>query len=359
MGNALSFVVFSRAALKHTAPAFYFRVMVVADTLAVNVGLWPDWLLNAFGIHIYPMTDISCRIQFYLRYPLADCAVWVLVIITIERMVNVRWPHHVHTIFTRRRTRSSVVIMVFFINIINIPSLWTATRNDGDTSDMLSHYCKAANMVIAYDIWPLVYLTIYCFFAIRHHRNLYHCHYQNHSPTTKHTVPTWNCKQSQRKQNENNDSNTSYNHVCLSIAHIPLCHLRNQSGRITGIYILGSASVLRCCSISTLCQQLHKFLLVLCQWKSFRDESLYVLRVRERRLSRYSFTNTGASNAVEEGNIRSAGKESIACPVESPVLLELNVLSYQRQNSKVIRSRIIIADILLELKVLSYHRQNF
>ena len=74
-GNILSFLVFSRPALKHSATAFYFRVLAVTDTLALCNGLWPDWMRDAFGIHIYPMTDVSCRIQTYLRYTLPDCAV--------------------------------------------------------------------------------------------------------------------------------------------------------------------------------------------------------------------------------------------------------------------------------------------
>ena len=125
-GNILSFVVFSRPSLKHSATAFYFRILAIADTLALNFGLWPNWLRNCFGLHIYPITDTSCRIQTYLRYTLPDCAVWMLVIMTIERLIGVLWPHHVRTIFTHLRIRISVVIMVLIIGAVNVPSLWVA-----------------------------------------------------------------------------------------------------------------------------------------------------------------------------------------------------------------------------------------
>ena len=66
---------------------------------------------DAFGVQIYPMTDVSCPIQTYLRYTLPDCAVWVLVIMTIERMVGVLWPHHVRDIFAGRL--SSLTVLQF------------------------------------------------------------------------------------------------------------------------------------------------------------------------------------------------------------------------------------------------------
>ena len=158
-GNILSFVVFSQPVLKHSPTAFYFRVLAVADTLALNIGLWPGWVWDAFGVRIYPITDVSCRIQVYLGYTLPHYAVWVLVIMTIERMASVRWPHHGH-IFTRRRLWISVFTTMLVLVVINIPVFWIATENYGDTS---MHPCKAAHFVLAYQIWPWVDLSIYSF----------------------------------------------------------------------------------------------------------------------------------------------------------------------------------------------------
>ena len=158
LGNIILFLVFSQPSLKHSTAAFYFRILAIADTLALNFGLWPNWMRDCFGIYIYPITDTSCRIQTYLRYTLPDCAVWVLVIMTIERLVGVLWPHHVRTIFTCHRVRISVFVMAIFIAAVNIPSLWVATVDNGNMS---IQPCKAANQLLAYDIWPWIDLTIY------------------------------------------------------------------------------------------------------------------------------------------------------------------------------------------------------
>ena len=157
-GNMLSFLVFSQASLRKSAAAFYFRVLAVADTLALNVGLWPNWMRDAFGIYLWPSTDAACRIQIYLKYTLPDCAVWVLLIMTIERLLSVQRlsPRRV---LTRTRIRSSVVVMVIFISALNIPSLWILTKNEDPATGLT---CTVDSMRLAYDIWPWVDLTLYC-----------------------------------------------------------------------------------------------------------------------------------------------------------------------------------------------------
>ena len=157
LGNILSAVVFSRPALNKSATSFYFRVLAVADTLALNVGLWPNWMRDAFGVNIYPLTEAACRIQTYIKFALPDCAVWVLVIMTLERVIGVCWPHKVRQICTRTRIRGSVIIMTLSIWVINIPSIWINSSNNN--SEELT--CVVENHVLAYDIWPWIDLTIY------------------------------------------------------------------------------------------------------------------------------------------------------------------------------------------------------
>ena len=157
-GNMISFVVFSRLSLCESAPAFYIRVLAVADSLALNVGLWPNWMKNAFNKPLYPFTDVTCRIQTYLRYVLPDFAVWILVIMTVERLVAVCRPHRVRLIFTRTVIRGSLLTMILVISIINIPAIFiTSSNNKNDPA------CEAVNVELGYVIWPWVDLTIYCF----------------------------------------------------------------------------------------------------------------------------------------------------------------------------------------------------
>ena len=155
LGNILSFVVFSRPSICNSAPAFYFRVLAVADTLALNVGLWPKWLKDAFGIRLYSYTDVTCRIETYLKYVLPDFAVWILVIMTIERLVAVCRPHLVRRIFTRAVIRGSLLTMILAVCIINVPSIYINTHNNTSCQPY------PENEQLAYKIWPWIDLSMY------------------------------------------------------------------------------------------------------------------------------------------------------------------------------------------------------
>ena len=160
LGNLLSWIVFSQTSLCKSTTAFYFRILAIADTVALNVGLWPNWMRDAFELHLYQQTDAACRIQTYLKYVLPDFAVWVLVIMTVERLVGVWWPHRVHHIFTRPRIWASVVLMAAAMAAVNIPSLWIRTRTN--TTDMDRYLCRDTNKEsLLYRSWPWVDLTIY------------------------------------------------------------------------------------------------------------------------------------------------------------------------------------------------------
>ena len=329
-GNILSFVVFSRPALKHSVTALYFRVLAVADTLALNIGLWPNWMRDAFGVHIYPMTDVSCRIQTYLRYTLPDCAVWILVIMTIERMVGVMWPHHVHDIFTRRRIRVSVLVMAIVLALINIPAFWVATKNDGDTS---IHPCKADNYELAYKIWPWVDLTIYSLlpFAI-----MITC-----SSIIIKTVYRRRRTLSRQCSVNSNTGNKvkTMTTTLLTVTFVFLfltapfviyaTTLKELYGKVDVDYHLFffSASMLRYANNSV------NFFLYCVSGKPFRRELIYLFRGRKRTLSRYSSSTTDVTYVGPgRGSIKSNGRVVPGSPVGSPVFMELKELPKPKQN---------------------------
>ena len=157
-GNILSFIVFSRASLCGSAVSFYFRALAVADTLALNVGLWPNWIKYAFDKRLYPLNDVVCRIQTYLKYVLPDIAVWILVIMTVERLVAVCRPHRARRIFTATFNRASLLTMILAVSMINIPAIFM-TDSSKKTQDPV---CIVVNKQLIY-VWPWVDLSIYCF----------------------------------------------------------------------------------------------------------------------------------------------------------------------------------------------------
>lgn len=157
-GNLLSLVVFSRQKFRQSPTAFYFRVLAIADTLVLYVGLWPNWLRDAFDVHVFPITDAACGALVYLKYLLSDCAVWVLVLMTVERYIDVIRPHTAQRLFTWRRLWASVLLTILTLAVVNLPSAWIAIA----AQDRTIHPCAVGNHQLGYLIWPCVDLALYC-----------------------------------------------------------------------------------------------------------------------------------------------------------------------------------------------------
>ena len=154
IGNILSFLIFSRPALRSSHVAFYFRVVAISDTLALNMGLIPNWFRDMKIVNLFPPQNVVCRLKLYSKYVLADFPVWILVLMTIERFISVYSPLGVRNICTRRRVRFSVFVVVLAVLVINVPVL---ILFGGSKNGCFLIYPKLASTV-----WPLVDLTVYC-----------------------------------------------------------------------------------------------------------------------------------------------------------------------------------------------------
>ena len=323
LGNILSFVVFLRPALKPSATSFYFRMLAVADTLALNFGLWPNWLRDAFGIHVYPMNDAACRIQTYLRYTLSDCASWVLVIMSIHRAVVVQWPHQTRHLFNRFRVRASVLLLVVVLGALNIPAIWINTSNDDPTG----YPCTVTNIVLAYSVWPWIDLTLYCLLPfvimITSSVVIIRVVYRSQALSTRGSV-------SSIRQ----DKVTALTITLLVVTFVYLLLTAPFALYAITVYEFHTtikvnfelfyivASFLRYINNSI------NFLLYCLSAETFRTELLYLCRKDKRKLLQYSNSGTNHSLVpVRRDSISSTGDSMVSNHIETPVFLESTIYS--------------------------------
>ena len=241
-------------------------------------------------------------------------------------MVGVQWPHRVHDIFTRRRTRISVFIMVFTLAFINMPAFWINTKNDEDTPP---HPCLAANKKLAFEIWPWADLTIYSLlpFAImmicstiiiktihRRRRTLSRRYSENGNVKSKVKTMTT---------------------ILLTVTFVFLfltTPFTIYATTVTELYrkvnvdyhlFYASARMLRYVNNSV------NFFLYCLSGRPFRRELIYLLRGRKRPLTRYSSSTTGATHVDSgSGAIRSNARHELGSPLNSHVFIELKELPY-------------------------------
>ena len=93
IGNILSAYIMSQKPLRRSVTALYLSVLAVVDTLVLYTGLLRYWIKAISGVDIRNQSQLTCRLHAFLVYWFTDLAVWIIVIVTLERFINVQYPH--------------------------------------------------------------------------------------------------------------------------------------------------------------------------------------------------------------------------------------------------------------------------
>lgn len=102
VGNAVSFVVFMRRALRDVVTTLYYRALVVINLVTLWVGiclpipLWWSGLNKEQSVAVFTTLDVVLP---YLMY----CEAWTLVTVCLERYVGVMHPHRALVSWTKKR----------------------------------------------------------------------------------------------------------------------------------------------------------------------------------------------------------------------------------------------------------------
>lgn len=163
-GNILSLIIYSQPTFCKSATSFLFRVLAVADTVALNYGLWNNLIRDVFGMDILQQTTWQCKLNIYLKYLLADFPVWVLVLISLERAVGVAVPHRARLIITKLRLAASMVFIFLFLAAYNVPMIISATSGNV-TKNMTAVLNKCTysreHITLVFYVVPWMDLTMY------------------------------------------------------------------------------------------------------------------------------------------------------------------------------------------------------
>ena len=104
LGNLTLFAVFSMPSYRHSLTAMLYRILAVADTVAVviqdGLNVVPSHVL---GTDLMTYSTPTCKLLVPLHIWSRAFSAWVLVIIGLERFIGILFPHRAKVINTKRR----------------------------------------------------------------------------------------------------------------------------------------------------------------------------------------------------------------------------------------------------------------
>ncbi|XP_067661475.1 neuromedin-U receptor 2-like [Haliotis asinina] len=116
IGNILCILVLSKTSMKFSTTSLYLRVLAVVDIVVLYTGLLRQWLRYLLNLDIRRMTEPGCKIHTWIVYAVVHSSAWLLVGVTLERVLSVMFPHTVKMKCTRKAAYAIIgSILVFFL----------------------------------------------------------------------------------------------------------------------------------------------------------------------------------------------------------------------------------------------------
>ncbi|CAH1800638.1 unnamed protein product [Owenia fusiformis] len=145
IGNILSLLVMRFTSMKYTTLSIYLSMLAVSDIGLLIFGLGPNWGLYVHQFNLRATHAWVCKFHALIVHCCRDLSAWMLVCVTLERLVIVYRPMRAKILFTSRRTILTIFVVMVTLVLINCHFLvnMTVTVAQNATAEMKPILYKA------------------------------------------------------------------------------------------------------------------------------------------------------------------------------------------------------------------------
>ena len=164
VGNILSIVVLTRTSIRTSTTALYLTFLAFSDLLVLYTGLLRQWLKFLFTNDVRHVSEAACKIHIWLVYSSLDFSAWILIAVTLERVISTWCPHSAKTKCSRKYATILLVAILFLCLGLNSHLLFgmvDKVSEDGKSikkcSTVDENYSAFFNLT-----WPWIDLCVFC-----------------------------------------------------------------------------------------------------------------------------------------------------------------------------------------------------
>ncbi|KAL4227267.1 hypothetical protein ACF0H5_012713 [Mactra antiquata] len=161
-GNILSILILTRKSIRSSTTALYLTVLAFSDLTVLYTGLLRQWMIYAFGTDIRELGNLMCKINIWLVYSSLDYSAWILVVVTMERVVSAWLPHRAKDVCRKKSATAILISIGVFILLMNAHLMYGMSTIDnskgsGQCLEIDDSYDTFFNVT-----WPWIDLCVYC-----------------------------------------------------------------------------------------------------------------------------------------------------------------------------------------------------
>ncbi|CAH1801158.1 unnamed protein product [Owenia fusiformis] len=125
VGNTTSIVVLRCSSMFLNPSSVYLIALAISDTFALILGGGRVWLIRAWGINIRATHEWVCKLHHFSIYTLLDFSAWLLVALSVDRVITVYMPLRAKLVCTRIRAVIVSLCILITLMLINGHYLFT------------------------------------------------------------------------------------------------------------------------------------------------------------------------------------------------------------------------------------------
>ena len=164
VGNILSIVVLTRKLIKTSTTALYLTFLAFSDLLVLYTGLLRQWLKFLTKKDLRHVSEAACKIHIWLVYSSLDFSAWILIAVTLERVISTWCPHNAKTKCSKKYATILLIGIIFLCLGLNSHLLFgmvDKVSEDGKSVQRCStiddNYSAFFNLT-----WPWIDLCAFC-----------------------------------------------------------------------------------------------------------------------------------------------------------------------------------------------------
>ena len=168
LGNILSILVLTRRSLRKSTTALYLTFLAFSDLCVLYTGLLRQWLIYLFEYDVRHVSTAGCKIHIWLLYTSLDFSAWIIIAVTLERVISAWCPHSAKTKCSRKYATALVIAILIFLLGLNLHLLYGMVHKvqfDASTNATITGKCIGINDTYAdfFNLtWPWIDLCAFC-----------------------------------------------------------------------------------------------------------------------------------------------------------------------------------------------------
>jgi hypothetical protein len=152
VGNVLSIVVLRRRVMQMSAASFYLIVLAFSDLSILYFSALKTWIRMVFGFELLHTSDVACKLLKYIFFTSSHLSSWLVVAITVERLVVVRFPFKASRFCSYRQSVRITCVICAVIMLLNVNVLGASKLVQAGCKPMCVTYLYSPHHYSTYNL---------------------------------------------------------------------------------------------------------------------------------------------------------------------------------------------------------------